>query len=151
MPCERLPFGVANVTFAAMKWLIASVALILVPVAAHSRGRPPLSDPVSLNIGLICQWQNRCMAAQKKAMKRALTFVRKKQPPSWRVELCNRNAARSRYRVDWVGFENCVRNDTLRPLPARIIIIKKRVRRLSQGAPAPQSSNPPPRALGERG
>jgi hypothetical protein len=146
-----LPFGVASVTFGGMKWAILPVALILMPVAAHARGRPPLSDPVSLNIGLVCQWQDRCMAAQKKAMKRALNFVRKGQLPSWRVQLCNRNAGRSRYRVDWVGFENCVRNDTLRPLPAQIIIIKKRVRRLSQGAPAPRSSSPPSRALGERG
>ena len=61
--------------------------------------RPPLGDPVSLNIGINCQWQQACMKTQSKAMKRALNYVRKTQPPPWRVQLCNRNAGRQRVRV----------------------------------------------------
>ena len=78
----------------------------------------PLHDATSLNIGLNCQWQQRCIAQQQRAMKRALSYVKKKQPAVWRVEQCNRNAARSRNRVDWIGFDNCIRNTSLRA-PAR--------------------------------
>jgi hypothetical protein len=149
----------------AMKWAIVTAALVLLAGGSQARARPPLSDPVTLNIGLVCQWQSRCMAQQKGAMKRSLKLVRKYQPPTWRIEMCNRNASRSRFRVDWMGFENCIRNTTLRPapLPARsIIIVKKRPRRLTQsdtrpnsrlstqGAPATQGSSPPV-GFGERG
>jgi hypothetical protein len=74
----------------------------------------PLHDPVALNIGLNCQWQPRCIAQQYHAMKRAMSYVSKKQPAAWRVQQCNRNAARKRYRVDWIGFDNCIRNTSLR-------------------------------------
>jgi hypothetical protein len=59
------------------------------------------------------------MMQQEAAMKRALEFVRKARPASWRIQQCNRNAARSRNRVDWVGFDNCIRNATLRQAPQR--------------------------------
>jgi hypothetical protein len=88
-------------------------ALLLAPDLSAA----PLHDAVVLNIGLNCQWQQRCMAQQHHAMKRALSYVSKKQPASWRVHQCNRNAARSRNRVDWVGFDNCIRNALLRPGP----------------------------------
>ena len=101
----------------------------------------PLADPVSLNIGLSCQWQQRCMSKQKKAMKRALKYVRKEQLPSWRIEMCNRNASKSRSRVDWIGFNNCVRNFELRPQPARPV---RRTRR-------PSESRVASRSRGERG
>jgi hypothetical protein len=146
----------------AMKWAIVPAALIVLAAGSQVRARPPLNDPVTLNIGFVCQWQPRCMSQQRGAMKRSLKLVRKYQPPTWRIEMCNRNAARSRYRVDWTGFENCIRNTTLRPVPARsIIIVKKRPKRLTQGdarpqrrltqnAPPTQSSSPPP-SFGERG
>ena len=148
----------------AMKWAIPPVALTLAVVGSQLQARPPIYDPVTLNIGFVCQWQPRCIGQQRGAMKRSLKLVRKYQPPTWRIEMCNRNAARSRYRVDWVGFENCIRNTTLRPapVPARsIIIVKKRPKRLTQGdtrpqrrltqtVPSPQSS-PPPVGFGERG
>ena len=134
-----------------MKWAIVPIAILLFAGSSQTRARPPLNDPVTLNIGFVCQWQQRCMAQQKKAMKRSLKMVRKEQPPVWRIEMCNRNATRSRSRVDWIGFENCIRNLTLRPLPARsIIIVKKRPKRISQSAASPQSG-PPPRSFGERG
>jgi len=149
----------------AMKWAIVPVALLVLAAGSQARARPPLGDPVTLNIGFVCQWQPRCMAQQRGAMKRSLKLVRKYQPQTWRIEMCNRNAARSRYRVDWTGFENCIRNTALRPapVPARIIIVKKRPkrltqsetrsqRRLTQSAP-PGESTPSPTAisLGERG
>src|SRR5919199_1319691 len=137
----------------AMKWAIVPAALIVVAGGSPARARPPIYDPVALNIGLVCQWQPRCMAQQKKSMKRSLKLVRKEQQPTWRIEMCNRNASRNRYRVDWIGFENCIRNTTLRPapVPARsIIIVKKRPRRLTQSAPPPQrrltQSAPPPQS-----
>ena len=85
--------------------------------AAPAAARAPIHNPVLLNIGIGCQWQKKCMERQQKAMNRALKFVRKKQPPSWRIHLCNRNASRNRARVDWIGFDNCIRNATLRPPP----------------------------------
>jgi hypothetical protein len=98
-----------------MKWIIA--AALAAGVFAVSRGafaRPLLHDPVELNIGVSCQWQARCMIAQRAAMRRSLGFVSKRRPPHWRVQLCNRNAARGGYRVDWIGFDNCIRNASLK-------------------------------------
>jgi hypothetical protein len=96
--------------------------------AGEARSPAPLHDPVALNIGLGCQWQSRCIRKQQKAMKRALKYVEKYQPPNWRVHLCNRNAARMRSRVDWVGFNNCIRNAALRPPPPARTLKKRRPR-----------------------
>ena len=60
----------------------------------------------------------RCISQQRKAMDRALKYVRKAQPAAWRIHQCNRNASRKRYRVDWIGFDNCIRNTSLR-MPVR--------------------------------
>jgi hypothetical protein len=81
----------------------------------------PLHDAVALNIGLNCQWQVRCIEQQRKAMNRALSYVSKKRPAAWRIHQCNRNAARKRYRVDWIGFDNCIRNAALRAPRAMIL------------------------------
>jgi hypothetical protein len=98
-----------------MKWFFAAAAAAtLVPAVALARGRPMLYEPVSLNIGVVCQWQARCMVRQRSAMNRALNYVARRRPPRWRLELCNRNAGRSGYRVDWIGFDNCIRNATLK-------------------------------------
>ena len=94
------------------------LAALLLALSAPAAAAP-LHDSVSLNIGLNCQWQPRCIHQQRSAMKRALTYVRKAQPAAWRIHQCNRNAARRRYRVDWVGFDNCIRNTSLRA-PARL-------------------------------
>jgi hypothetical protein len=53
------------------------------------------------------------MNNQRRAMSRALKYVTKYAPPAWRIQQCNRNASRSRGRVDWIGFDNCVRNARL--------------------------------------
>jgi hypothetical protein len=93
------------------------ILLVLAPATAEARSSAPLYDPVALNIGLSCQWEWRCMTDQHRAMDKALAYVRKYEPPQWRLHLCNRNAARNRSRVDWVGFNHCVRNESLRPVP----------------------------------
>lgn len=83
-----------------------------------------LADPVMLNIGLSCQWQQQCMARQKTAMTKSLKYVAKYRPPQWRIHLCNKNAKRSRSRIDWIGFDHCIRNDSLRPMarPAKPLV-----------------------------
>ena len=105
----------------AMKWMLAAivVAALTVParVDARSFSPPPLYDPVFLNMGFVCRWDSRCMDRQKDAMNRSLRYVRKKNPPSWRLALCNRNAGRRGQRVDWIGFDHCIRNEALRPAP----------------------------------
>lgn len=97
--------------------VVLGLSLSAAANAASTRGQ--LGDPVALNIGLVCEWQQRCILEQKSAMKKSLKYVAKYQPPQWRVHLCNKNAARSRLRVDWVGFDHCIRNEALRPPPPR--------------------------------
>ena len=88
------------------------------PAIADARPRPPpLKNPALLNMGFVCRWQSHCIAKQQRAMDRALKFVRRTPPPAWKIQLCNRNSARNGTRKDWVGFNNCVRNATLRPPP----------------------------------
>jgi len=99
-----------------MKWILgAPAALIVLSLSAHAGARPMLYDAVALNIGVNCQWQTRCMSQQRSAMKRSLGYVSATRPPHWRVQMCNRNAGRGGYRVDWIGFDNCIRNPQLRP------------------------------------
>ena len=98
---------------------LALVALALASAAADARTRPPpLRNPALLNIGFVCRWQPRCIDRQEEAMERALKYVKKYRPPAWKIQLCNRNAGRNGTRVDWVGFNNCIRNPALRP-PSR--------------------------------
>jgi hypothetical protein len=120
--------------------LVAALALIASRVEAH--GLVPLYDAVTLNIGVSCQWQHNCIADQSRAMKRALKYVQKYQPPPWRIQACNKNASRGSGRMDWVGFDNCVRNAAVRPLPVRPA--KKRSRPATVGAGVSRS-------FGERG
>jgi hypothetical protein len=104
-----------------MRWTLAAATLLTLALAsggdARSSSPPPLYDPVILNIGFVCRWNAHCMDRQKDAMNRSLKFVRKKDPPTWRIQLCNRNAGRNGPRVDWVGFDNCIRNAQLTPPP----------------------------------
>lgn len=100
---------------------MVSVAVGAFAAAANAQPLPPLYDAVALNIGINCQWQPRCMNDQHRAMQRALKFVQKYQPPMWRIQQCNRNASRSPQRVDWAGYDHCIRNASLQytPPPAR--------------------------------
>jgi hypothetical protein len=105
-----------------MKSIIAAAAAAggMAAIFSSASARGILHDPVALNIGINCQWQERCMKLHRGAMKRALYFVRVKHPPQWRVQLCNRNASRGGYRVDWIGFDHCIRNSGFRrPSQAR--------------------------------
>lgn len=95
--------------------LAAATVLTISAVPAGANQRPILYDAVALNIGVNCQWQSRCMSQQRKAMKHALSYVTKQRPPQWRVHVCNRNASRGGVRVDWIGFDHCIRNTALKP------------------------------------
>jgi hypothetical protein len=98
-----------------MRWVLGAVAAsVMLPISADAVGRPMLYNAVALNIGVNCQWQSQCMASQRTAMKRALNYVAERKPPHWRVQLCNRNARKSPSRVDWVGYDNCIRNSALK-------------------------------------
>ena len=96
-----------------MKWILAIAPLALGSAAAAGR-QPLLYDPVVLNIGVNCQWQSRCIVLQRAAMTRALSYVRIKKPPRTQIQLCNRNARRGGNRVDWIGYEHCIRNPALK-------------------------------------
>jgi len=89
-------------------WLFA-VPLLAGPAAATA------VDPVSVNIRAICKSQKRCMVQQRAAMRHALNYLATERPPGWRLQVCNRNASRGSLRVDWVGFDNCLRNPALKP------------------------------------
>jgi hypothetical protein len=113
-----------------MRRVVAVLVLGSFAVASVARpAPPPLYDPVALAIGLNCSWQRRCIAQQKHAMGKALKYVAKSRPAQWRVQLCNRNAGRTAARVDWVGFDHCIRNETLRPPPPPPPSVKKAVGR----------------------
>jgi hypothetical protein len=105
-----------------MRWRVAAAAAAMaaaglgsVRAETRSNSPPPLYDPVFLNIGFVCRWEARCMDRQDDAMRRSLKYVKNKNPPASRIQQCNRNAGRKGQRVDWIGFEHCIRNDQLRP------------------------------------
>jgi len=99
---------------------LAIVALALGSAGAEAATQlPPIKNPAVLNIGFVCRWQDLCIQNQQKAMRHSLKFVAKYEPPAWRIQLCNRNAGRNGTRVDWVGFNNCIRNPDLRPPPPK--------------------------------
>lgn len=94
--------------------LILALGLCVVATASSAASRaPPLRDPVLLNIGFVCKWQESCVKRQQRAMGKALGYVRSEKPAAWKVQLCNRQARRAHRRVDWIGFNNCIRNRKL--------------------------------------
>jgi len=94
-----------------VRWAIA--ALLLAAETGAFAAAAPLYDSSRLNIGLNCRWEQKCISAQTRAMDRALSYVRTHRPSESAIHLCNRNARRARYRVDWIGFYNCIRNPSL--------------------------------------
>ena len=92
-----------------------------VAIAASAGARAPLlNDPVRLNIGYVCAWQVACIDRQHTAMRKALRYVKRYDPPKWKIQQCNRNASRGRSRVDWIGYYNCIQNLNLKKSrPAR--------------------------------
>ena len=97
-----------------MKWTLGAALLLTAMPAGSATGRAILFDPVALNIGVGCQWQAECMTKQRTAMASALTYVARKKPAQSLVHLCNRNASRGGGRVDWIGYDHCIRNPKLR-------------------------------------
>ena len=97
-----------------MRWILAIAPLALSSAAVATGRLPLLYDPVALNIGVNCQWQSRCMLLQRGAMTRALTYVRTRRPPRAQIQLCNRNARRGGNRVDWIGYEHCIKNPAMK-------------------------------------
>jgi hypothetical protein len=109
----------------AMKWILVVAAMALLSTSAIARQRPLLNDPVALNIGVNCAWQQQCMARQRRAMNSALDYVARRHLPHWRVQQCNRNASRGGVSMDWIGFDHCIRNAKLRA-PATRKLKKRR-------------------------
>ena len=110
----RLPRSSGDASLSRMRWWIVAALSIAFAGGADARPLAPLYDPIALNIGLNCQWQHRCIETQLRAMKRARSYVARRKPPLWRIHQCNRNAARAGARVDWIGFDNCIRNAKLK-------------------------------------
>lgn len=100
-------------------WIAAAVAawMGLSALASEACATIPLYDPVVLNIGISCQWQQSCQRQQMKAMLAANRFIAGNNPPIWRIHMCNRNARRSAARADWIGFNACIRNARLTQPP----------------------------------
>ena len=46
-------------------------------------------------------------------------FIAATNPPTSKIHLCNRNARRGAARLDWVGFNACIRNSKLSPTRRR--------------------------------
>ena len=109
----------ASVSFGVMGAKSALAFLALMGGGPQARAMAPLYDPVILNIGINCQWQQSCEQRQRSAMMHAAQFIAAAHPPLWRIHLCNRNARRGPARVDWVGFNGCIRNSNLSPSPHR--------------------------------
>lgn len=78
------------------------------------RRSPPLMNPVLLNMGFVCKWQETCIKRQQRAMTHSLRYLETHSTPSWKIRVCNRNASRGGTRKDWVGFKNCIRNPGIR-------------------------------------
>ena len=94
-----------------MKLRFVFAALALCPAGAAARSDPPLRNPALLNIGFVCQWQDACITKQQKAHKRSVAYMKKHQPASWQVQLCNRRASfRRTGRVDWISYYHCISN-----------------------------------------
>ncbi len=88
---------------------VAALLLGLAAAGAEAQRAPPI-HPVVRNINLLCKSQSSCVQRQWRSMQAAFAFMRARQLPVWKIELCNRNAAKQRSRIDWIGFNNCIRN-----------------------------------------
>ena len=77
-----------------MRLPIVAVAVAVGAAGAASADAklPPLRDPVFLNIGFVCEWQEACITKQQKAHKR------------------RRASFRRTGRVDWISYYHCISN-----------------------------------------
>lgn len=99
--CKPVP------SIVAVRWAIAA---LLLSSGSSAFAAAPLFDSVRLNIGINCRWERKCIGSQTRAMDSALSYVKSRRPAQFLIHLCNRNAKRGPYRVDWIGFNNCIRN-----------------------------------------
>lgn len=95
----------------------ALASLALSSATSSAEATAPLYDPVILNIGIMCQWQQSCEKRQLKAMRQANKFLARSNPAMWRIHMCNKNARRGAASADWIGFNACIRNAALLPPP----------------------------------
>lgn len=93
--------------------MVVLAALVFAAAASEARATAPLYDPVALNIGISCQWQEKCERRQRRALAAARKYIAAHNPPVSKIHLCNRNAQRGTARIDWVGFNACIRNRSL--------------------------------------
>ena len=100
-----------------MTWMLPLAAVLLLGEAAPSASRAPLQDRVALNIGINCRWEQQCIRSQQFGMRGAAQYIERYDPPLWRIHQCKRNAWRKGNRLDWTGFNNCVRNAAFRYQP----------------------------------
>ena len=100
----------------ALRLTLVGLAAVLGAMApAASAKTPPLRDPVFLNIGFVCQWQEECIQKQQKAMKQALAYGKRAKPTNWQVQFCNRRATfRRSGRIDWISYYSCIRSPKVR-------------------------------------
>jgi hypothetical protein len=97
-----------------LSWVVVGIAGGFAGASTAAK-LPPLRDPVFLNIGFVCQWQDACMQKQQKAMRQALDYGRKAKPTNWQVQFCNRRATfRRSGRIDWISYYACIRNPKVR-------------------------------------
>jgi len=96
-----------------IRLLWSFAALACAACAFGARAAAPIYDPVFLNIGINCQWQQRCERQQRDAMRDAAKYIAARHPALPAIHQCNRNARRGAARVDWVGFNHCIRNRRL--------------------------------------
>jgi len=98
-----------------MKLPLVGIAVALAFAGSGADAKlPPLRDPVFLNIGFVCQWQEACISKQQKAHKKSVAYVKNNNPPSWQVQLCNRRASfRRTGRVDWISYYHCITNSKI--------------------------------------
>ena len=67
----------------------------------------------------LAEGQDDCIQKQKRAMKKALAYTKKYDPPAWKIHLCNRRAVQRRSgRVDWISYNNCIRSPAVQPSSA---------------------------------
>jgi hypothetical protein len=97
-----------------VSWTLPTLTLCALLISGAAAAQSTRAHPVIHNIGSLCRWQKSCMAQQQLAMQRALNFVAVSRPASWRVHLCNRNASRAHNKMDWAGFDACIRNKKLK-------------------------------------
>ena len=131
MPLPVVGVGAGMTFVLAIRALSGLAALALAACAYHARAAAPLYDPVILNIGINCQWQQHCEHKQRDAMKDAGQFIAARHPPLWKVHMCNRirpprDGARRLGRFQFLHPKQSPRAARPRPLKSPLTILAER-------------------------